>query len=154
MATKQSQDQQSDDETSPGVRPVKTRGQLLLPGAVIGVLVLLDYSVVSRLPRLCLWYKLTGTDCPLCGLTRSLIALGDFKLSLAFELHPFGPAAAAALLVWLGLLTTGLVTGKELAGLPRRLLTAAGALACLAWFLWWLIGVVGPQAADILPNLR
>src|SRR4051794_19121009 len=59
-------------------------------------------------PVLCPFRRATGLPCPLCGVTRSLLALGERKVGLSLELSPLGLPCllASALLV---------------AALPRRL---------------------------------
>jgi hypothetical protein len=47
--------------------------------------------------RLCLFHRLTGRPCPLCGLTRSILATAHGRWSEAVHWHPFGPLVVAAL---------------------------------------------------------
>jgi hypothetical protein len=50
------------------------------------------------LPELCAWHRLTGTNCPGCGLTRSFIALADGDLPRAWAYNPAGVPLFAGLL--------------------------------------------------------
>lgn len=41
--------------------------------------------------NICILKRLTGSDCPGCGLTRSFIALTNGNLIQSMHLHPLGP---------------------------------------------------------------
>ncbi len=43
------------------------------------------------MPELCTWNRLTGWDCPGCGLTRSFVCVGHGQLLRAFTFNPVGP---------------------------------------------------------------
>ncbi len=55
---------------------------------------------------LCWLHAVTGHDCPLCGMTRSFVALAHGHLAAALAWHPGGPAlfvvmaATVAAVVW------------------------------------------------------
>jgi hypothetical protein len=49
---------------------------------------------LPRLPSVCLFRRVTGFRCPLCGLTQATRALTRGDLGQAVEMHPFAP------LVW------------------------------------------------------
>src|SRR5262249_135174 len=57
---------------------------------------------IARLPVLCPFRRLTGLDCPGCGMGRALARLAQGNLREAIELHPFSPV----LLVWCTLWAT------------------------------------------------
>lgn len=42
------------------------------------------------LPELCYWHRMTGYDCPGCGLTRSFIATTQGRIARAWRYHPMG----------------------------------------------------------------
>lgn len=114
-------------------------GRVGVVAVMISALVMLDSGAVAGFPRMCLWHALTGTDCPFCGLTRSLIALGDMRLSLAFELHPFGPITAIILVGYLTVTVTGLLTGGPgPAGASRKAIRIMGTFVGICWLAWWL----------------
>ena len=43
------------------------------------------------IPRVCLWKRVTGLDCPGCGLTRSFTYMGHGQILEAFRYHRLGP---------------------------------------------------------------
>jgi hypothetical protein len=47
---------------------------------------------------LCVFQRLTGLECPGCGLTRSVACITHLEPAAAFRYHPFGFVAYAALL--------------------------------------------------------
>lgn len=92
-------------------------------------------AFVTALPDLCLIHRLTGHDCPGCGMGRSLAQLAEGRLVAAFHQHPFGPLVALwsgawALLPerwWRRLLRGGLIATDA----PEIALVAS-------LLLWWL----------------
>ena len=44
-----------------------------------------------ELPPMCTWRRLTGMNCPGCGLTRSFVFLAHGRLMEAFSMNWFGP---------------------------------------------------------------
>jgi hypothetical protein len=50
-----------------------------------------DLNAISRRgPDLCVFHRLTGLDCPGCGMGRSLILLAQGRLQDSWTMHPFG----------------------------------------------------------------
>jgi hypothetical protein len=45
-----------------------------------------------EVPPLCTFKRLTGMDCPGCGLTRSFTWMGHGEVLAAFRMHKLGPA--------------------------------------------------------------
>ena len=45
----------------------------------------------------CPWRRLTGLDCPGCGLTRSFCAMSHLRPQAAFQAHPVGPLLYTAM---------------------------------------------------------
>lgn len=43
------------------------------------------------IPKVCLWKRMTGMDCPGCGLTRSFTYMGHGQIQEAFRYHKLGP---------------------------------------------------------------
>jgi len=110
----------------------------------LGALALLASQIPGRRPDLvlCPWRRLTGTNCPGCGMTRGIMALlrGDF--SRALTLHPLSPVFLAMLVamtvmaLWdLAAGTTHLRRAWDRASLPASLaLTVALAVT---WAFRW-----------------
>jgi hypothetical protein len=89
-------------------------------------------SAASGAPVLCPCRLALGLPCPFCGLTHSLLAVGQGDLTHAFALNPLGllaPLAAAALLV---ALTRAFRRSAPLTW-PRPLLAIGIALIALSW---------------------
>ena len=96
-------------------------------------------GLAGAIPRTCLWYKLTGLDCPFCGLVRSLIATAHGSLRVAYAFHPLGPVVFAAGMVLLGVAAYRWTAGRsfdlfEVVPGGRRTVL----LAAWAWLVWWL----------------
>lgn len=54
----------------------------------------------TPLPGLCLARTVLSMDCPLCGMTRSFVALAHGDLGAALGFHPAGPLLFAAMAVF------------------------------------------------------
>lgn len=78
----------------------------------------------------CLLHKLTGLDCPGCGMTRAVHATLHGRLGEAFRFNPVGMVLLPAALIGLGLELLGWVRGK-----PLPLQFRAGG----RWG-WWIVG--------------
>ena len=95
--------------------------QVLLPGG-------------APLGGLCLVHAALATDCPLCGMTRSFVALAHGDLAAALRFHPAGPLLFAAMAVFVAAaVAVALRRGRPLVE-RRRFVIAfeAVAFACLA----------------------
>lgn len=85
-------------------------------------------------PVLCPFRLALGIPCPFCGLTHSLLAVGQGDLAHAFSLNPLGlivPLAAAALLI---ALTRTVRRGVAFAW-PRYLLAIGVGLIAISWMV-------------------
>ena len=125
-----------DDDPQAELRRTAARRTVVLTG-LLTVLLGLNSGAPELLPRLCIWYRLTGTDCPFCGLTRSVVAAGDFRLERSFELHPFGPLVLMALAVWLIVSALRWRTGQP-GAIPRRIQKILFFVIGAAWLVWWV----------------
>ena len=107
---------------------------------LVAVLFVLDIAIIEKLPRLCIWYRLTGTDCPFCGLVRSCVALASGSFTRSFDYHPFGAVVfAAGIFLLAGSLFTWFA-GKAfspLAWLEKNARKTAIILGTV-WLAWWL----------------
>ena len=54
----------------------------------------------TPLPELCLVHAALAIDCPMCGMTRSFVALAHGDLAAALRFHPAGPLLFAAMAVF------------------------------------------------------
>jgi hypothetical protein len=76
--------------------------------------------------RLCPFHWLTGLDCPFCGLTRALFALGKGHLRDAAHFNALAPLAAAMLIAtvlrrpWAGRLCSNGLAAFALYGVVRN----------------------------------
>lgn len=93
----------------------------------------------------CLFHKLTGLPCPMCGGTRSARALLHGDIDRALYLNPLSiPAialflAVATVLAWEGIRGRALADWLALFGRYRVVFL----FALLGLFLWWFPHVVG-----------
>lgn len=95
---------------------------------------------IEAMPPLCLFHRLTGLDCPGCGMTRAFVCLMRGDLSGAWQMHPFSiPLLLASISAVLlpAPLRTRLVRSQPGVALQR------GALAVL--LIWWLQTKLLPQ---------
>jgi len=119
-------------------------------GAAVVLLLLL--AALAVLPPLqkgffdfpgCLFYKMTGLPCPLCGGTRATSALLHGDLNRTLDLNPLAFVAVAALLGIAGICGWEAVRGRALLNWPARF-KQAGRWFPLVLFLlivWWLLHV-------------
>ncbi len=65
------------------------------------------------------WFRAVfGLDCPLCGMTRSFVALAHGELSAALRFHPAGPLLFAAMVA--ALIALGVVAIRRTRPLVER----------------------------------
>ena len=118
--------------------------RLRLGVAVSGFLALIAVYGPVHIP--CLFSTATGTQCPACGITRSVaaIARGDLSMSLAY--HPAGIGIAgialAAFLVPAQTQRLYAATSRQWAALPLILRIALGAGLVMAAWAWNLQRVI------------
>ena len=90
-------------------------------------------------PVLCPLRLVTAFPCPFCGLTRSLLAAGDGRFGLSFELSPLGLVALPLAALLLVLTVVALVRGRRVRW-PRVVLPAGGALVVSSWVVQLMKG--------------
>ncbi|MCX6878688.1 MAG: DUF2752 domain-containing protein [Verrucomicrobia bacterium] len=115
-----------------------------------GVYVLRQHGSEGWLPG-CAWRKLTGLNCPGCGMTRATVAVLHGQLGTAFRCNPLGMVLLPPALVGLALELSGWVRGKPWSS--RLRLGASGgwiiAVTVIAfWILrnfpWWPFTLLAP----------
>ncbi len=86
----------------------------------------------------CVFRKLTGFDCPGCGMTRATYAALHGDLPAAFRLNPVGMVLLPLAFLALSLEVAGWVRGKPL---PFRIRTGRWGAAVILVVLvaWWIL---------------
>lgn len=94
------------------------------------------------LPGLCLFHRVTGLDCPGCGMTRAFAALLRGDLGAAEALHPFsGP-------LLLGCVLLALLPRQRSERLIRSSAAAVAGSCAVALLLgWWAAARIAPWLA-------
>ncbi|MDY6795327.1 MAG: DUF2752 domain-containing protein [Actinomycetota bacterium] len=75
---------------------------------------------VSRVTPGCLFHRITGLPCLLCGMTRSLAATAHGDIIEAFRLHLLGPPLLSVALVITVLMAAEKITSRRLLPRPER----------------------------------
>ena len=57
---------------------------------ILILLIFIKISLINSIPHFCLFNKLTGFPCPVCGITRSFLSLYDFKIMESLKYNPNG----------------------------------------------------------------
>ncbi|HWO25279.1 MAG TPA: DUF2752 domain-containing protein [Kofleriaceae bacterium] len=87
----------------------------------------------TALPELCLVHAALAIDCPMCGMTRSFVALAHGELAAALRFHPAGPLLFAAMAVFVAAAVAAWVRRARPVvarrGAPRAFVAVA--LACV-----------------------
>ena len=91
-------------------------------------------------PTLCPFRVITGLQCPLCGTTRSLFALGHGDLERSLDFSPLGVFVAVAAVAVMLLLARAVIRERALRW-PRPLLVGGLALIGTVWVFQLLGGV-------------
>lgn len=75
---------------------------------------------LERVTPGCLFHRVTGVPCLLCGMTRSLAATAHGRLVDAFRLHLLGPPLYATVFCVTALLLAEKVLGRRVLPTPRK----------------------------------
>ena len=87
----------------------------------------------------CRFNKLTGLECPTCGMTRSLLATARINIMDGFSHHLFGPLLFLFLLIVLLKYALELTRHKHMQiNLPPGMVKYLFAGFGLAWFSLWI----------------
>lgn len=86
----------------------------------------------------CMFHKVTGLDCPGCGMTRATHALLNGRLADAFRFNPVGMVVFPLVMIALAIEVAGWVRGKPL---PFRLNPGRwGAVGIVVVMVaWWVV---------------
>ena len=85
-------------ETKPSVRKIKNK--FFIASTLLTVLILSFLINPHEFGfSTCLFHRITGYDCPTCGLSRSFYATSHLHLEEAFNFHLLGPICFCILLV-------------------------------------------------------
>lgn len=50
----------------------------------------INISTLNSIPHFCLFQKIVGIPCPVCGVTRSVVSLSEFNIVESFSYNPAG----------------------------------------------------------------
>jgi hypothetical protein len=73
---------------------------LLAAAAAVGLCH--PYGLLGHLPALCLFHRLTGVDCPGCGMGRATMLLAQGQIGASWQQHPFAILGLAGLALRVG----------------------------------------------------
>jgi hypothetical protein len=120
-----------------GVRSFSREAELLAGGLIIlgGAFIYPHVQgVVDRITPGCLFHRITGLPCLLCGMTRSLAATAQGRWDEALRLHLLGPPLFAVIsVVVLGLMLEYMI-GRHILPRPGR--------KGMALLGWWALGLL------------
>jgi hypothetical protein len=85
-------------------------------------------------PVLCPFRLATGLPCPFCGMTRSLVALGQGRLDASFDLAPLGPFVSLVAVAAGTAALTALARGRPMRW-PQWSLAVGAVLLAGSWGL-------------------
>ena len=109
-------------------------GMLLLLSVLYG---LLNISGI-QVPRLCLFFNITGIPCPFCGITRGVLSLTRLEFADAVLYHPFSLAVLPVFLVGSALV---LVEAKQVSVQLNSIRIAVAAVLVLSTWVVKLVWV-------------
>jgi Protein of unknown function (DUF2752) len=127
--------------------------------AALGILALVGAAILLRqggpnglawFPG-CTFHRLTGLNCPGCGMTRAAHATLHGRFGEAFRFNPVGMILLPLAFVGVGLETLGWIRGKPL---PFRLNVGAAGAWAIVWIVlgfwilrnlpWWPFTLLSP----------
>ena len=71
-----------------------------VPAAALGSVIAFAPQLLTNGPVLCPFRRLTGHECPTCGMTRACVAALRGDVATSFAAHPLGLPLLAAVLVY------------------------------------------------------
>lgn len=120
---------------------------------VVAGLVLLQQRGPSGIPWFpgCLFHRLTGLDCPGCGMTRATHAVLHGRLAEAFRFNPLGMILVPALLAWLGIRLPGWLRGEPARPGGAAISRAAWCVLAAILVFWVLRNIPFPPFTLLAP---
>jgi len=100
--------------------------------------ILLALPILPHIPHICLARTLLGIPCPGCGITHSVLAVGQFKFAAAWQSNPSGLALALGFLFQLTARPVALLfpaTGESISRVSR---TISGCVVAFVFAVWIL----------------
>lgn len=95
-----------------GPEPAMLFGGLFVLGAAYTLPVFWSRGV-SPIPP-CIFHQITGQPCPMCGATRSFVAMAHADFGRAVYLYPLAPVLFLAMLIGIGYGGWVMVTGRRI----------------------------------------
>ena len=87
----------------------------------------------------CIFHQVTGQPCPMCGATRSFVAMAHGDIARSVYLYPLAPVLFLAMLIGIGYGGWVMVTGKRVRlEMSVRTSQRIGLIILLAFALNWL----------------
>ncbi len=96
----------------------------------------------TPLNHTCVLKTISGIDCPLCGITRSMVCLGHGRLGSAIAFHPLGPALmifVIAQVIYRGLRLASARFARLSAGVSGAVRGAPTMLLLTAFLVAWVV---------------
>ncbi len=95
-------------------------------------------KAVEALPSLCVFHRVTGFDCPGCGMTRAFICLlrGDWQG--AFAVHPF------SLPLFISLILFAVLPNSRIQRFERYTKPLSWLVLTLV-LVWWIFAKISPR---------
>ncbi|HXA43472.1 MAG TPA: DUF2752 domain-containing protein [Candidatus Solibacter sp.] len=101
-----------------GPEPAMVAGGLSVLGASYVLPVFWSRGVTPIPP--CIFHQITGQPCPMCGATRSFVALAHADFGKAVYLYPLAPLMFLAMLIGIGYGGWVMLTGRRITWRPSR----------------------------------
>jgi hypothetical protein len=101
-----------------GPEPAMVAGGLSVLGASYALPAFWSRGVTPIPP--CIFHQITGQPCPMCGATRSFVALAHADFGKAVYLYPLAPLMFLAMLVAIGYGGWVMLTGRRITWRPSR----------------------------------
>ena len=91
----------------------------------------------------CLSRRLTGMECPFCGISHSLVALADGNITASFAYHPLGPVMALLYLAFITAVAATIRRRTDPVIESRAFSVLCGSLVVASLVVWGARTVLG-----------